>query len=113
MTTEKVTEPILIIDTQNFNEILSGVKKEEYRSLSEFYARIFMNKTGAEYLDFKPIKAVWFALGYATNRKMMKVEVKAINIDRFINFIPEGFKKGDETFTLDLGEILDSVNINP
>lgn len=106
-----MNEPILIVDRENFNEILSGKKKEEYRSVTEYYTNILCIKEKGEYVGFKPIKAVWFALGYAKDRKMLKVEIKSIHGDMFIDFIPEGFKKGDEAFTLDLGSIIDSVNV--
>lgn len=106
-----MNEPILIIDGPNFEEIQLGIKKHEFRSLSDFYGRLFCVREKGEYVGFKPINAVWFALGYRSDRKMLKVEVKEINIDTFVDIIPEGFKKGDQTFTLDLGVILDSVNV--
>jgi hypothetical protein len=103
----KEPELILIIDTQNFNEILDGSKKEDYRELSDFYAKKLMVKKDGEYVGFKPIDKVCFALGYVSTRKLMTVEVKSINIDRFLNFIPEGFQRGDEVFTIELGKIID------
>ncbi len=72
---------------------------------------MFMTKgKNGEYDQFKPVESVWLANGYNKDRKMVKVEVKSINIDRFIHLIPENFKKGDEVFTLELGKILEIVN---
>lgn len=119
-----MNEPILIMNTESFNEILSGHKKHEYRDPSKFYKRMFCVKEGNYHTDlidrifkkrkknliFKPIKAVWLALGYRKDRKMMKVEVKDIHIDKFKSNAPENFRRGDVSFVLDLGSILEKKN---
>lgn len=100
--------PILIIKEEYFNEILSGKKTEEYRSLSEHYFKMFWNKNKEGVYDSKKkIDKILFAVGYRKDRKTALIEVKGIFIDRFTNFIPEGMEKGDECFTIELGKVLE------
>lgn len=100
----------LIIDQTNFNEVMSGQKKEEYRSLSEYYINRFCNfhivESKEEFKGIKPIKFIKLAVGYSKARKWAIFEVKGIFIDKFENFIPEGFAKGDECFTIELGKVM-------
>lgn len=101
--------PILIIKEEYFNEILEGVKTEEYRSLSEHYFRMFSTKNdNGEYANIKDIKEIILAVGYSKNRKTMRVQLKDLYIVEFWNDIPEGFQKGDECFVLELGEIIET-----
>ncbi|WP_231489898.1 hypothetical protein [Pedobacter sp. Leaf170] len=100
-------EPLtLIIEKQFFDEIIAGKKTEEYRSLSEYYISRFCMFKGEEFTGMKPIKSIRLAVGYAKDRKWAIIEVKGIFIDTFENVIPEGFKKGDECFTIELGKVL-------
>jgi|GEM_PF-1257102 hypothetical protein len=101
--------PILIINEENFSDIMSGKKKEEYRSLSEHYFKMFWNKNKQGiYDEKKKIDKIILAVGYRKDRKVAVVEVKGIFIDKFLNFIPEGMQKGDECFTIELGEVLET-----
>lgn len=101
--------PILIIKEQYFNEILAGTKKEEYRSLSDHYFKMFWNKgKDGVYDQKKKIDKIILAVGYRKDRKTALVEVKGIFIDRFIDFIPAGMNKGDECFTIELGKVLET-----
>ncbi|QQT43380.1 Uncharacterised protein [Sphingobacterium multivorum] len=101
--------PILIIKEEYFNEILAGNKKEEYRSLSEHYFKMFSTKNEqGEYAHLKDIKEIILAVGYSANRKTMRIQLKDIYIVEFWNDIPEGFQKGDECFVLELGEVLET-----
>jgi len=101
--------PVLIINEENFNEILEGKKKEEYRSLSEHYFRMFMIKAkDGVYDKKKKINKIILAVGYRKDRKTALIEVKGIFIDRFENFVPEGLQKGDECFTIELGKVLET-----
>ena len=100
-------KPITLIITQEFfNQIISGEKKEEYRSLSEYYISRFCNFKGDEFIGMKDYKSIILAVGYSKTRKWAQIEVKGIFIDTFETIIPEGFKKGDECFTIELGRVL-------
>lgn len=100
--------PLLIINEENFNEILEGKKKEEYRSLSDHYFKMFMIKAKDGVYDTKKkISKITLAVGYRKDRKTALVEVKGIYIDRFEDFVPEGLNKGDECFTIELGKVLE------
>ena len=100
-------KPITLIIVQSeFDQIIAGTKKEEYRSLSEYYISRFCNFKGDEFIGMKDFKSIILAVGYSKARKWAEIEVKGIFIDRFENFIPEGFKKGDECFTIELGKVL-------
>ena len=96
----------LIIEKKFFDRILSGEKKEEYRSLSDYYINRFCVFKGEQFVDMKPIKTICFAVGYAKDRQTAIVAVNGIFIDTFENLIPAGFKKGDQCFTIELGKVL-------
>lgn len=96
----------LIIVQSEFDQIISGKKKEEYRSLSEFYISRFCNFKGDEFIGMKDFKSIILAVGYSKTRRWAEIEVKGIFIDTFIDTIPDGFKKGDECFTIELGKVL-------
>lgn len=104
--------PILIIKEEYFNEILSGVKIEEYRSLSDHYFKMFCDKNKEGVYDkVKSIKEIVLAVGYRKDRKTAVVEIKDIYICEFQNDIPEGFEKGDECFVIELGKIKNTENV--
>lgn len=96
----------LIIEKQFFDQIIAGTKKEEYRSVSEYYISRFCDFKNDEFVGVKPYKSIILAVGYSKTRKWAEVEVKGIFLDTFENMIPEGFKKGDECFTIELGRIM-------
>lgn len=110
----KITKPpILIITDENFNDIVfNKTKKEEYRSLSEHYFKLFCEKGTDGYYDkIKPIKEIQIAVGYRKNRKSALIKVEDIYICQFMKDIPEGFERGDECFVIELGEIISTNNI--
>ena len=93
----------LILDKENFAEIEIGKKTEDYRSFSDFYIKRLCNLINDEIDSFKPFKKVQFFLGYQNSRKSMIFEIKGIWFDTFEKNIPEGFNKGDQAFTIELG----------
>lgn len=100
--------PVLIIKEVHFNDILSGNKPEEYRSLSDHYFKMFFDKNkDGEYEFRKPIDKIILAVGYHKTRKTALIELKDIYIVEFQHEIPEGFEKGDECFVLELGKVLE------
>lgn len=104
--------PILIIKEEYFNDILSGTKKEEYRSLSDHYFKMFCEKgKDGVYEKVKPIKEILLAVGYRKNRKTALVEVRDLYICQFINDIPEGFQKSDECFVIEIGKVKKVENV--
>ncbi|WP_276359905.1 hypothetical protein [Daejeonella sp. H1SJ63] len=100
----------LIIERQFFDQIVAGTKTEEYRSLSDYYINRFCVFEGERFTAMKPIKVICFAVGYAKDRPLALVEVKGIFIDTFEDHIPEGFNKGDQCFTIELGKVLKTKN---
>lgn len=99
--------PLLIVKQEYFDEILTGKKIEEYRSLSEHYFRMFCEKGDDGVYDaMKPIDKITMAVGYTKVRNVALIEVKDLYVCKFINEIPEGFKKGDECFVIELGKVL-------
>lgn len=102
------TIPLLIINKENFDDIIEGRKQEEYRSLSDHYFRMFCTKgKDGVYDDMKPIDKIYLAVGYSKDRKKALIEAKDIYVCTFINDIPEGFQKGDECFVIELGKVLE------
>lgn len=96
----------LIIEKQYFDQILSGAKTKEYRSLSDYYINRFCVFKGEQFVAMKPIKTICFAVGYAKDRLTAIVEVKGIFIDTFAKDNNQGFDEGYECFTVELGRVL-------
>lgn len=98
----------LILDKENFELIKSGKKKEDYRADSDFYARKLCNIKGNDLVSLKKFDLVKFSLGY-TNKNIM-LQCKGVFFDIFENYIPEGFLKGDQCYTIELGDIVE-INV--
>lgn len=136
-----MNEPILTLTIlpEYLKKIISGEKKEEYRSLSKHYAQLFCNRrkdgefkgkfhvanieyglTDAEknavltkkdgFVDYKKIEQIKFRNGYASDRPYAIVKVKAIEINKFINKMPENMNppKGSECFVIYIDSILET-----
>lgn len=99
-----------------FDMILSGEKKEEYRDITEYWAKRF-HKRDCYYTDtFRPLNnnpnmlkdfdTVTFSNGYAKDRRQVEVIFKHFGIHEGK---PEwGAEKGKEYFVLHLGDIVRS-----
>lgn len=96
----------LIIDRVNFEAIEKGEKTEDYRSFSDFYIKKLCNLVNDEIDSFKEFDEVQFNLGYSKNCRKIIAKIKGIWFDTFEDNIPEDFKKGDQVFTIELGEII-------
>ena len=96
----------LILAYNWFEEVYSGRKKEEYRQPSEYNLRLMCEFKNGLPVDFKPFKIVRFRKGY-TNI-YADFDINGMFLDRFMNEIPEGFNKGDEVITIELGNMIDS-----
>lgn len=136
-----MNEPILTLTIlpEYLKQIISGEKKEEYRSLSKHYAQLFCNRrkdgefkgkfhvANIEYgltdeekhfvltkkdgfVDYKKIEQIKFRNGYASDRPYAIVKVKAIEINKFINKMPENMNppKGSECFVIYIDSILET-----
>ena len=102
-----------ILKKEFYNEIISGKKVEEYRAVSVRNALILFDckkiidekgEPGVEILQPKKIKEIRFDLGYTGN--YFVIEVNKIAYEQFEDFLPEGFKKGSQAFTIYLGKII-------
>lgn len=89
-----------------FDEIYRGNKKEEYRLPSEYNLKLMCDFKNGLPVDFKPFKIVRFIKGY-TNI-YADFEINGMFLDLFKNEIPEGFKKGEEVITIELGNMIAS-----
>lgn len=95
----------LTIKKQFFDQIISGQKTKEYRDETDYwYERLTVIENGRP-VAFKPFKFVRFCVGYSKTRDEAVVELKDLYLFRFIEDSPEGFKKGDQVFILELGKI--------
>lgn len=102
------------------DQIRAGTKVEEYRSLSEHNTKLLCElidkndlKPGEHYVTHfeefwrvkKDITHVRFFNGYRTDRKKLLCELKKVEINEFIKFIPDEMKPGTICFTLTLGKV--------
>lgn len=71
----------LILSKVNFDLILSGKKKTEYRDLSDRNLSLFVDDPFGGNPQFKPIKQVRFFEGYRKDRRCMVLEVTDIDIE--------------------------------
>jgi hypothetical protein len=132
----KETILTLTILPEYLKKIISGEKKEEYRSLSKHYVQLFCNRrkdgefkgkyhvANVEYglsdaekkavltkkdgfIDYKNINKIKFRAGYALDMPYVIVNVKSIEINKFINKTPKNFNapKGSECFVIYINSI--------
>jgi competence protein ComGF len=98
----------LQIKKQYLNEIYEGKKTSEFREFKPFYISRFcnLNKDG-EVESFKKIDTVKLYIGNEKNAKYVILNVKGIYINKYENEIPQGLKKGDLMFEIELGKIIE------
>ena len=96
----------LIVDFENFEMIKSGQKKEEYRALNAKNNALFCfkNKQTGTFDELKPITEIEFQRGYTP--EFITVECKQVFVDEWLDNVPEGLKKGSETYTCELGAVI-------
>jgi hypothetical protein len=93
----------LRIKKENLIEIVSGRKVEEYRDVTNFYANRFYSFKKKEFYNFDE---VYLYCGNVTDTLFCRLKCKKILLENFQNDIPLGFEKGQEAFTIYLGEII-------
>jgi hypothetical protein len=74
----------LKIEKKYLEEIIRGTKKEEYRSLSDYYFRRFFVIKNDTPVAEKPITAFKLVAGYRRDSAYAIVENKGIFIDEFM-----------------------------
>jgi hypothetical protein len=133
----------LTILPEHLKRIISGEKKEEYRSASIHYAQLFGNRrkegefkgkfhiASFEYgisdeekravlikkggqCDYKPIKQILFRAGYSLDKPFAVVNVKSIEINKFINKMPANLNppKGSECFIIYISSVEETGNLD-
>lgn len=101
----------LQIRREYLDQILSGEKTEEFRECTDANIKRFCNldaEGNAE--SIKPIRQIRFFNGYATNRPMALVEVKALTLDPYDDVAPDDAEPEDCIFVFKLGAIIDRAN---
>lgn len=103
-------ELYLILTKKWFLEILKGVKKEEYRSFTEYYIERLgeLDKDG-ELIDTRKYETIKFQLGYRKNAPQMIVECKDVLIEVDEGDVEE-LNDQNSNFVIVLGEILEKIN---
>lgn len=82
-----------------FDMVYRGIKREEYRSITEYWIKRLM-KDG----KLVNIEKIIFSNGYSKNRRQFTIECKSLKISRGV---PEwGAAPGEKYFTFHLGEIV-------
>lgn len=95
----------LTIKLDNLKKIVSGEKNEEYRAVKQYYIHLFgpankegiVNNCGFIKLVCKNKSVDYWAI----------IEVKEIAHEKFVNFIPENFKKNDTAYTIYIKKVVD------
>lgn len=97
----------LIIKKEYLLQIVSGLKKEEYRDVTDkMLAMVADLDDEGNAVKIKDIKTITFFNGYHANRKMAVVEVLDIEIDNYID--DEDKETDDEYFVFILGNVLET-----
>ena len=106
--------------------IESGAKTVEYRSISKYNGKLLCDhidkkdlQPGEQFLTHnneiwrikKNLTHVQFLNGYRPERKKLLCELKKIEINEFIKYIPEDMEPGTICFTLTLGLIVSKFNL--
>lgn len=109
------------------DQIQAGTKVEEYRAISEHNTRLLCDKIdknelqpGEHYVTHfeeiwrvkKDITHIQFLNGYRPDRKKLLCELKKIEINEFIKYVPEDMRPGTICFTLYLGQIIENSRRN-
>ena len=89
-----------------FDQIISGKKVEEFREPTDYWFRRLFIIEDNTVIKPKPFKYARFCVGYHKDREEALVEIKDIGYYEFVDYIPEGFEKGDEAIVIQLGKIL-------
>ena len=95
--------------------LITGEKKTEYRSGSEFYCKKLAanyNTKSKEKVEFepKPFTTVLFFTGESKNDLRAVFEIKSIELWKYIDCVPkdEDFEIGDINFHINIGKFLES-----
>jgi hypothetical protein len=109
------------------DQIKAGTKIEDYRSISPVNAKklcqhIDKKDLGPEDHYVTHFKEIWrvrkdithvrFFNGYKSDRKELLIELKDLQVNTYLKFLPEGMKPGTSCFTLFLGQIVVSKNFS-
>lgn len=102
---QKTDTLFLIIKEKYLNEILNGTKKIEYRDVNEYYINRFctVNKAGEITGTKQDYKFIQFQAGYNKDSKKAKFICNGIFLTTYMHKIPEGMKKGDQLFEIEIG----------
>ena len=84
-------------------QIIEGTKTEEYRGSKEYYHKIFGKKVIKGLCKDVP-KVIKF---HNRHNKYLIVLFKNVWYDQFNKYIPEGMKKGDRAYTLEVDQVLE------
>lgn len=99
----------LSLKRTHFNEILSGVKNEEYRAFTDYYVdRLTTINEDGSFAGFRKVEAVHFFSGRYNNAPEMIVEVKEIILDPDMSW--EKRNETNSDFVIVLGNILEKKN---
>ncbi len=105
------------------DQIQAGVKVEEYRAISEHNTKLLCELIDKKDLSpddhyVKHNQQIWrvkkdfthvqFLNGYRPDRRKLLCELKKVEINEFIKFIPAGMKPGTTCFTLFPGQIIEN-----
>ena len=116
------------IEGKYIDQIKSGTKTEDYRSVSVFNTHLLCEKIEQKDLTEreqhvvvgkketwrlkKDLTHVRFVNGYRSIRKELTCEIKGMNIDNFVKNMPDGVTPGCICFTIELGQIIESKNFD-
>ena len=98
----------LQIKEKYLNEIIAGVKPIDYRECKPFYISRFceLNKKG-EIDSIKKFDTIKLYVGNVKDGRYVVCECIGIFLTKYEKYIPEGMKKGDILFEIELGKILE------
>ncbi len=113
------------LEGKYIDQIYAKTKTSDYRSISSHNSKKLCEKIDEKDLkdgDYyvthnkeiwrvrKDVTHVRFFNGYRTDRKELLMELKSIEVNQFVNNIPDGMKPGTICFELILGHIVVSKN---
>jgi len=90
-------------------QIASGEKTIEYRQATPYYEQLLVKSLDDEkFCIFYPFKFIHLYCGNIKGGgKQLTAEITYIEKYQYINEIPEGFKKGDHSFEIGIGKIIE------
>ena len=97
---------VLVVDSERFTAIASGIKKEEHLPITEYWIKRLVISAEKNKIIYRSFRDVHLTNGYQLNHRKLDVEFKGISIEE--GGTVEADKPGLQYFKINLGNIINT-----